>query len=190
MSEIIVKEINKSFGGNKVLSNYSVSFPGGRITCIMGRSGCGKTTLLNIMLRLIKPDSGTVEGMPKRVSAVFQEDRLCEEFSAVTNIRFTCGSAVTEHEIRELLMALGLEESMDMPVKELSGGMKRRAALARALLYPSNVIVMDEPFKGLDEGTRMDVCRTVLEYSSGKTVILVTHDEEDARLLGAEIIKM
>ncbi len=190
MSDIVLQSINKSFGDNTVLRDFSVTFPEGKITCLMGRSGCGKTTLLNIMLRLIRPDSGTVSGMPKRVSAVFQEDRLCDEFSAVTNIRFVVGSPVSETDIHEALSALGLKDSMDMPVSELSGGMKRRAALARALLYPSPVILMDEPFKGLDEDTRDSVCKAVLDYTRGKTVVIVTHDDEEARLLNADIIRI
>lgn len=190
MSGIILKNINKSFGENAVLRDFSIAFPEGKITCLMGKSGCGKTTLLNIMLRLIKPDAGTVSGMPKRVSVVFQEDRLCEEFSAVTNIKFVVGNTVPESRIRVALAELGLEESADMPVSELSGGMKRRVTLARALLYPSSVILMDEPFKGLDEDTRYSVCKAVLEYARGKTMVIVTHDEDEAKLLNADIIRM
>lgn len=186
LNSINISNLSKSFGEKTVLSNLSLSFPYGSTTCIMGKSGCGKTTLLNIILGTEKPDSGTVTGVPEKISAVFQEDRLCEDFSVLTNIRMASGK--NEEEILSCLSGLMLEESAGTKVRELSGGMKRRVAIARALLSEHDLLIMDEPFKGLDPETRKKTAALVREAAG--TVIAVTHDEADAELLNAEIIRL
>lgn len=146
----------------------------------MGRSGCGKSTLLNIMMGLLEKDSGELYGIPEKISAVFQEDRLCEEFSAYTNIRLSCPDEKKD-EIIPALRRLGLGDSIDKRVSTLSGGMKRRVAILRAILSDWDLLIMDEPFKGLDENTRMDVIDYVREKIKGRTAVMVTHDEEDIK---------
>ncbi len=190
MTDIVVRNLEKRYGKLTVLDGFSAVFPAGEITCIMGRSGCGKTTLLRLLLGLEKPSGGEIEGLPARMSAVFQEDRLCEELSAFGNVRLVAPKR-TEEDIRAALAALLLDgEAQTKPVSELSGGMRRRVAIARALLAEGELILMDEPFKGLDEGTRETVITYVKEMTAGRTVILVTHDEEDATALCAPVVKM
>ena len=187
---IELKNVCKSFENKVVLSNFNYVFDDGSITCVMGASGSGKTTLLNILLGLIKADSGEVSGIPDAISAVFQEDRLCEPYSAVKNVFAVTGNEVGEDEIIAVLGELGLLGSEFVPVSTLSGGMKRRVALARALLAKSELIILDEPFKGLDDETRETVISVLLKYAKGKTLIIATHDERDCVALGAELLQL
>ena len=144
----------------------------------------------NILLGLIKADSGEVSGIPDDISAVFQEDRLCEPYSAVKNVFAVTGNEVGNDKIIAVLGELGLSGSELVPVSTLSGGMKRRVALARALLAKSDLIILDEPFKGLDDETREKVISVLLKYAKGKTVIVATHDERDCIALGAELLQL
>jgi len=185
---IILDRICKAFGDKTVLNSFSAELRQGSRYCIMGASGGGKTTLLNIILGLQRADSGTVSGVPQNIAAVFQEDRLCEPYSAVANVLAVTGKTVAEQDIIALLGALGLQGSEHTPVKNLSGGMRRRVALARALLAKSELLILDEAFKGLDDSTRERVIAVLLEYSKGKTVILATHDLRDAEALSAEVL--
>ncbi len=193
MNDIIIKDLCKSFGEKKVLENFSVTFPAGSVSCIMAPSGAGKTTLISIIQGFVKPDSGSISGNEVPMSAVFQEDRLCEDFNPVSNVRFSCGSKKnkkSKEEIVSCLTSLGLGDSLGKPVREFSGGMKRRVAIARALMAEYELLFLDEPFKGLDEELKVSVAEYIRASSAGKTVIAVSHDESEAALLGATIIKM
>lgn len=186
--DITAKNICKAYGDNTVLNEYSEVFREGEITAIMAPSGRGKTTLLRLILGLEKPDSGSIIGVPEKCAAVFQEDRLCPGRSVLGNIRIAVGRRVPEERIAVMLERLELAESRNIPAEQLSGGMARRTALARALLYEGGLLVLDEPFNGLDEKNRRIAADTIQEYAKGKTVLLVTHREEDANLLGAKRI--
>ncbi|HHY82669.1 MAG TPA: ABC transporter ATP-binding protein [Clostridiales bacterium] len=188
--DIIVSNLSKSFGVNPVLVDFNAIFPGHELTCIMGPSGCGKTTLLNILMGLIKPDSGTVSGVPRLKSAVFQEDRLCESFNAVSNVRLVCSRKVETGRIVSHLERIGLKGSLEQPVSELSGGMKRRVAIVRAILANSDIIFLDEPFKGLDVDTKKTVMQYLKDNLQGRTVIMVTHNIDEVNALGGRVIKM
>lgn len=193
MNDIIIKDLCKSFGEKKVLEGFSATFPAGSVSCIMAPSGAGKTTLLSIMQGFTAPDSGSITGNDVKMSAVFQEDRLCEDFGAVSNVRFSCGSGKnkkSKEEIVACLESLGLGDSLDKPVREFSGGMKRRVAIARALMADYELLFLDEPFKGLDGEMRESVAGYIRTAAAGKTVIAVSHDETEAELLGATIIRM
>ncbi len=187
---MILKNIFKSFGSKKVLNGLTVEFKRGSRTCVMGASGSGKTTLLNIIMGLEHPDSGEIIGVPSSVAAVFQEDRLCEPYSAVANVLAVTGKTVDRDKIVAMLRELGLEGSEYLPVNTLSGGMRRRVALARALLAKSELIILDEPFKGLDEDTRHIVIDVINRYTAGKTLIVSTHDIRDFADLDAEIFNL
>lgn len=179
----------KRFGGNVVLDNFTREFPDGKVTAVLGKSGCGKSTLLNILMGLVKPDAGRVI-LPEnaKISAVFQENRLCENLTASANIRLVTGKKFTPEALSREFEAVGLSGSENQPVRTLSGGMKRRVALLRALLAEYDVLFLDEPFKGLDTETKDEVLRYVKEKIQGKTVILVTHDESECDFLADEII--
>ncbi len=186
MNDIQLHRISKAFDGKQVLQDVNLTLPAGKRTCIMGPSGCGKTTLLHILCGLTAPDQGTVENRPERISMVFQEIRLCEDFSALENVRMVARNQ--EEKARELLQKLGLEEDLFKRVSALSGGMKRRVAIARALLFDAPLLVMDEPFKGLDEETKEAVMQTVMAETAGKTLLFITHDEEEAQRFADQII--
>lgn len=185
--DISVKNLSKAYGSEQVLEDFSCTFPEGKLTCIMGRSGGGKTTLINLILGLEEADAGTIEGLSgKRFSAVFQEDRLCENLSAAANIRLVCSRHISDEELENAFRAVCLEEVWKKPVRELSGGMKRRTAILRALFAEYDCIIMDEPLKGLDENTRRQTAAYISEKTAGKTVLIVTHEESEAGLLNAE----
>ena len=188
MSDIVLTGVTKRFNENTVLLDRNIRFPEGKTTCVMGPSGSGKTTLLMLIAGLMAPDAGEVTGVPERIGFVFQEDRLCEDFTAAANVRLVTGRSVRPQEIRGELVKLGIpEESLSKPVREYSGGMKRRVSIARAMMYAPDLLLLDEPFKGLDEELRRHVMDEVKERLRGKTVILVTHDPEEAEYLGGEI---
>ena len=165
--------ISKKFGGNIVLENFSRDFPDGKTAVILGRSGCGKTTLLNILMGLLPPDGGEV---------------LRDGQGA--NIRLVTGGTVADEQIVRELSAVGLPDCMKKPVRELSGGMKRRVALLRALLSKYDILFADEPFKGLDLDTKQSVLQYFKEKTLGKTVVLVTHDSAECELLADEVIRL
>lgn len=186
---IIAKDICKSFGEKKVLQHFSHEFKDGSFTAVMGPSGCGKSTLLSVLMGILSPDSGSVEpDTDYRKSAVFQENRLCENLTAGANIRLVTGKRFSPARIAEELAALGLQDCESKPVKELSGGMKRRVALLRALLAEYDVLFLDEPFKGLDEVTKALVMARVRELTAGRTVVMVTHDKEECEALASDLI--
>lgn len=178
-----VENLTVQYGGTAVLENFSAEFPDGAVTAVSGRSGCGKTTLLAVLLGLLRPDGGTVSGF-RQPSAVFQEDRLLPFLSAEKNIAVTAGC--TEAEAGEALLSVGFDAAdRGKRAFELSGGMARRVAIVRAMLAPGDAVLLDEPFKGLDERTRAQVVRFVCENRRGRTMVVVTHDPRDAEALHA-----
>lgn len=185
MQDIIIRHLNKSYGGNPVLKDLSALIPAGKLTAVMAPSGTGKTTLLRILAGLEKPDSGEITGLSGlRVSMVFQEDRLIDSLDAAANIRITA-PGLTEQETEKALIETGLAEAVHQKTSDLSGGMKRRVAVLRALLARYDLLLLDEPFTGLDTETKEKVIRTLLQRAAGKTVILVTHDPADAERMHA-----
>ena len=192
MQNVRIKNISKTYGEKQVLSKLSKEFPAGETTVIMGASGCGKTTLFRILLGLEKADSGEVTGMPERVAVLFQEDRLCEDASAYENIalvlerkRTRAQKDAQKHHVEREAAQIGITaEDLKQNVMELSGGMRRRIALLRALLYEADCVILDEPFKGLDAATKQIVMQYVKEKTAGKTTFLVTHDAVEADFFG------
>lgn len=181
-----LRAICKSYGEKNVLSGLNHRFEDGSITCIVGPSGCGKTTLLRILMGLEAPDSGSVRMSVPAVAAVFQEDRLLERFRAETNVRIALRRGFPKEEILAALDAVGLRTDAHRPVCELSGGMKRRVAIVRALLSDAPLVVMDEPFKGLDAKTKAQTAQFILRRLAGRTAIFTAHDASEASLLGAD----
>jgi NitT/TauT family transport system ATP-binding protein len=174
--EITLENICKSYNGRKILDNFSMKIRLGEVACVIAPSGMGKTTLLRIMMGLEGATSGKITGMDGlKISAVFQEDRLCENLTPVANIKLV-NSNLTKPQIISALESFGLGGSAYQRTSELSGGMKRRVAILRAMLAQYDIMFMDEPFKGLDEGTKDTVISEILKRTKGKTIIFVTHD--------------
>ena len=205
---IRIRNLSKSFGGKSVLENFSADLPAGSISALMAPSGSGKTTLLNLIAGLMPADDGSIvfdteeSGNAHPVSfsagknddcrtvsfsAVFQEDRLLNEMTAESNVRLVNPSLSLSDTINAMA-DLGLRESAQQSVRELSGGMKRRVAILRAVLHDSDILLLDEPFQGLDEETRKTVISFLRKKAENRTVLLITHNKEDAEDCGAEQI--
>lgn len=179
-----IQYLCKSFDGKVVLDHVSLTLESGGTACLMAPSGRGKTTLLRCIAGLEAPDSGQITDLPERIAYVFQEDRLCDGFSAVDNIRLVTGKALGEGEIRRHLEELGLAGSLDQPVRELSGGMRRRVVISRAVCFGADLLLLDEPFKGLDDEARQQTADYILRHRGAAAILCVTHDREDAAALG------
>lgn len=188
---IIITDLCKTFDDNEVLKNVNITLKDNSIYCLMGASGIGKTTLLRIIMGLEHADSGCISGIDtKNISCMFQEDRLILNLSAIDNVRIVLRGKNNRDEISNNLLSILPDDSLDMPVSSLSGGMKRRVALARALSYPGKLIILDEPFTGLDKDTKLNVIDYILKMRNNRTLLITTHGTDDANLLGAEIIKL
>ena len=186
--DIQIKNLTKTYEEKPVFTDFSATIREGCCNVLMGPSGCGKTTLLRILMGLETAEEGEVTGIPDSIAAVFQENRLCEQFSAVENVALVLPKKYSLQTIRQHLSRIGLEESLEQPVRTLSGGMKRRVAIVRALLADADFLVLDEPFKGLDEATKREVMEYFKEQSAGKTVLLVTHDSKEATFLTEKVL--
>ncbi len=188
---ITVRNLTKSYGDSLVLDRLSLDLESGRPCCLMAPSGAGKTTLFRILMGLETADSGTIKGLDGlSLSAVFQEDRLLEGYTVLQNIRLVTGRRYSADVLTGLIRQLLPEDSLKKPVSEFSGGMKRRAAILRAILAPADAVLMDEPFTGLDPDTKRRAARMINEYTAGKLLLFSTHSKEDAALLGAEILHL
>ena len=186
MSEIILNNISKYYGNKKVIENLSLKIDLSGVSIIMGESGCGKTTLLRLLTNLEKTDSGEITGVPDKVSFMFQEDRLLEQFSALENVKLVSDIPTAEKYIDKVFLA----DDKDTPVSELSGGMKRRVALARAMAFNSKLIILDEPFKGMDADLKAEMIKMVVDEGKSRPVIVVVHEEEEAQMLSGIVIKL
>jgi NitT/TauT family transport system ATP-binding protein len=188
--EIVAEGLCKLRNGQYVLQNVSFRLGEG-VVCVTGLSGTGKTALGRILLGLELPDSGSVRGVDRaRVSAVFPEDRLLPELSAWENLRFVLGPAYDEPAAARLFAALGLGAVDAVPVGRLNAGSRRRVALARALLAPFDLLVLDEPFTGLDEEGRNRAAACILRYAVGRIVLLLARNETDAAALNASLLRL
>ena len=188
---IALRQVTKRYGDQVVLDGLDLELPTGEVTALMGRNGSGKTTITRLVLGLERPDSGTVEGLAgRRVVATFQEDRLCEHLTAEGNVRLVLDRAHAG-EALAALRAAGLDDdALAKPVRELSGGQRRRVAIVRALVAPADTVVLDEPFKGLDVAARSALIELVRERCAGRTGLLVTHDVTEAEALGARVVHL
>lgn len=177
--------VSKSFDEKPVLCHFTLPLPVG-VTALMGPSGCGKSTAGKLLLSLLWPEEGTVSA-PGECAAVFQEDRLCMEFDAVTNVAMVCRDRVRAE---KALLEVGLGGLLGKPVSEFSGGMRRRTAIVRALLSDAKLLVLDEPFTGLDEAGRHRMMEWVKKNIAGRSVLLITHHAEEARELAQRVVSI
>lgn len=180
-----LNNISKSYKTNQVLKDFTMACPTVGVVALMGASGIGKTTLLNIIAGLEKADAGEIETTFKKVSYKFQEPRLIPWLTAKENIVAVCDDS---EKADKLLDAVELAESANKYPSELSGGMQQRVALARALSFGGDLLLLDEPFSAVDAETKNVLIRAIKDYSKDNAVILVTHDLSEAEELNAEII--
>ena len=204
-------DVSKSFGGKHVLENVSFDVPQGEVCCILGRSGTGKSVTLKLLLGLLKPDSGKIvmndleiEALDsahlvearKTMGFLFQYSALFDSMSVAENVAFPLRrhTSMSEKEIqvavRERLASVGLENDLDQMPLELSGGMRKRVGLARALALDPSILLVDEPSSGLDPVTTREIDTLLLGLKSAgnTTIVVVTHNMTSARRIGDQLI--
>ncbi len=179
-----LEHIFKSYGENIVLQDVSLTVADGEFVCLTGKSGCGKTTLMRIAAGLEKPDSGSVYSDGGRYSFCFQENRLLPHVTALDNMTAVCPD---KKRVLEYLTKVGLSDHIKKYPDELSGGMKRRLALCRCLCYGGDVFFLDEPLRELDAETYSQMKELIKTELQGKTVLMITHSEEEAKELSDRV---
>ena len=187
---IELKNIDFSYGEQNVLKKFNLKIDGGQCVQLFGVSGSGKTTVARLILGLEKSDAGSI-AVPQKISVVFQEDRLLENLDVQKNIRLALKKE--QYPLADqLLKEFGLFQIQKKRISELSGGMKRRIALARAIAFGGDALILDEPFNGLDFENKKIVSNIIRrEYmQKNKAVLLITHIKEDADLLDAKIVNI
>ena len=185
-----IQHLEKRFGEKALFHDLCLTVEDPMV--LWAPSGWGKTTLLRILMGLEKPTSGTVQGIG-RVGAVFQEDRLCPQLTAVQNVTLVLPR--DENQYKEQIAAdfklLGMDAAaLALPAGRLSGGQKRRTALLRALWAPSDTLLLDEPFTGMDPDTVAAAAALLRQRCAGKPTLLATHDREAIRQLGWPIVQL
>ena len=191
---ISIKNINKKFNNKIIFENFNIDFYENQVNCIIGKSGCGKSTLLNIISGIIKNDDEKFETIEKYgVSYIFQDDRLIDWLTVGENITLVVKKLYNKKKCDDLcnkyLSLVGIKEYKNYYPQMLSGGLRQRVNIARAFIYPSKIIIMDEPFKSIDVINKeiiMNNFRKILEKEK-RTVLFVTHDIDEALLLSDKI---
>lgn len=190
--KIEVKNLSFSYGEQTVLRAVNLEFDSRQPVVLLGGSGQGKTTLLRLLAGLLKPQSGQIDGIDAstRIAVMFQEDRLFPQLSVWKNLKLIRPD-LTEEQAAGILKELDLAaDVLQQLPKELSGGMRRRAALARALLFEADMVLMDEPFQGLDVHTRQYALQAVRKWTKGRPLLLISHEPSDAQALGARTVQI
>lgn len=181
---IKIQNLSFSYSDKVIFKNLSCEFHDGKFYSISAPSGKGKTTLFRLITGLEKPHSGKIE-INGKIAYMFQEDRLFPNLTVLENIKLAdCGDYYAEC----ILEALGLLDEANSYPDALSGGMKRRVALARTLLAKSDNVILDEPFVGLDEKTRDSAIALIEKTCRGKTLIIATHDENERKFCDEHIV--
>lgn len=184
---VTLERVCKSFGDKRVLTDVTLKLPDTGAVCFFGPSGCGKTTMLRLICGLEKPDSGRIQRPLKaRFSVHFQEDRLLPWRTVAENLALV----MRAEEVTGWLQAIGLPDVSSRFPDELSGGMRRRVSLARALGHASDLLVLDEPLRELDAATAEAMLALIDRYRAGRLLLLVTHDRSQAEVLGCQIVEM
>ena len=184
--DVTFRDVTVRYGEKAVFSHFTHTLSFSGVTALMGASGVGKTTFLRVLCGLEKPQSGTVEGFPARFTYLFQEDRLLPWLDTLQNVALASDEAAA----KGALEAVGLGAELRAKPAALSGGMRRRAALARALTHSSEFLLLDEPFAGLDESLRASLLPLLKTEAQRRPVLFVTHDPREAQSLGAAVLKL
>lgn len=188
------EQVTKHYGNRTIMSELSLELHEGQITCIMGSSGIGKTTLLRMAAGLELPDAGIIRSRSDmRIGYVFQEPRLLPWKTVLDNVRWVLDDrkrAIRDEDIAVWLTEAGMAHALTSYPDQLSGGMKQRVSLIRAFVANPGLLLMDEPFQSLDAGTRQDMQKLLLRlwHKNKPTVLLVTHDLDEALALGSRIV--
>lgn len=184
-----IDKLSFSYGKEKILNDFSLELDGNGIYVIMGPSGCGKSTLFSLISGLLKPQSGEIKHDFERISYAFQEPRLIPHMTAAENVNFVLGGkkSTLGNAIRAL-ESVGLGDDAEKYPSELSGGMQKRASLARAFAYEGDFLLLDEPFTGLDAETKDSIISLIKEIGKEKLVLMITHDSEEAEKCVADIL--
>lgn len=177
---IDIRALSLAYGTQTVLENLDMRILPGEKVAIMGPSGCGKTSLMNVIAGLLRPDSGSVH-LNGRLSCVFQEPRLLPWLSALDNINVVLSdSPSTLPQAQKWLELVELGGNADKLPSELSGGMQQRLSIARALAYGGDILLLDEPLKGMDADLRGRIADLIRSRAADKTLVLITHDRAEA----------
>ncbi len=171
---IELRNLTLGYERKKIIDNLNLNIPIDGIFFILGPSGSGKSTLLYAIMGLIEPLSGDIAHVPPKISAVFQENRLFEQFSVYENIWAVDGK-ISEKEIQIALERTGLKGVENEKVAKLSGGMKRRVAIIRAVLADSQLVIMDEPFSGIDDENKQRTLDFILDHKRERGLIMSSH---------------
>lgn len=190
MEFIEIENLNKHYQEKSIFKNANYKFKKNQFSGILGESGVGKTTLLNILMGIDQDYTGNLIGIPKDISAVFQENRLLENYSISDNLNFVLENRISDNYISKYLNRLDLNVAPDTNIDQLSGGMKRRISILRAILKDSDLYIFDEPFKDMDRKTHILTLEFVKEELKGKTLIFSTHSDLDIEILKPNIIKL
>lgn len=199
--DLILEDITVSFGEKKIIGHLNAGFDAGGIYCVMGPSGCGKTTLLRVCAGLTetaggrvfyRDDSGQVkkDEKKKKTGVVFQEDRLCMQLSALNNVLLAADRRYSKDAVISSVNEIFPADALQQSAGELSGGMKRRIAVARAVLSDAECLSLDEPFTGLDEANRECLIGWILKNRNGRLTVVTTHEEADAGRMGAAVLRL
>jgi len=182
--------LSKSFGNKVVLDNFSLELPERGVVAFMSPSGSGKTTLTRIISGLEVPDGGSFTCDKKKISAVFQENRLLPGVTALGNVMAVLKKGTAQKEFAlSWLDKMGIKNSSHLFPRQLSGGMQRRLAIARAMAYGGDLVILDEPFAGLDDATRRSIYPHIFDDDrDNRLIILVTHDRKEAEHLSDRLV--
>lgn len=183
--------VSFSYENKPILNDFSLSVEKGEIVAIMGASGIGKSTILNLAAGLLKPQSGTVQSEAKKISYAFQEPRLFPWLSTIDNVNAVLSTKKeTLEDAKHALEFVELSGNETLSPSELSGGMKSRVSLARAIAYNGDLYLLDEPFAALDESLKERLTKKLRQHikERGATALFVTHQASDAKLLADRII--
>ncbi len=171
------KGVYKSYN-HPILVDFSFKLKDGENLGIFGKSGIGKTTIINLILGLEKPDQGFVKRDFKKASVVFQENRLIDEISALDNLKILTDDKKLAISVLNKFGVFDVDKSVNL----FSGGMQRKVALARAYLFDGDILIMDEPFTGLDFNIKKDLARLIKQKFKDKSIIIVSHNLDDYKL--------
>jgi NitT/TauT family transport system ATP-binding protein len=189
---IALEQVGFRYGEPWVVRGLTARIEDGGVLRLAGPNGSGKTTVLGLILGVLTPAEGRIEGLAGRAkSAVFQKDRLIQHLSALANVRLVLRGGASNAELTSEFDRIGLaREALKAPVRELSGGQRRRVAIVRGLMAESRVVGLDEPFTGIDQEGREQVLSYVRERLDGRDTILITHDESEAKYFGGTLVDL